>query len=216
MSIIKASEWLKRGKFIAIIRGKYTQDEMDIIAETLVQTSIISLEITFTTPFALVFIDRLRKKFGNEVLVGAGTVRTKDQVRQAVDAGAQFIVSPNFDPSSAILAQQNDVLHLPGVASPTEAQTAFAAGCKMLKLFPADLLGGPAYLKAIRAPLDDIDFVPSGGITADNVRAYQQAGAIALGVGSWLVPASGWTQDNIKIRSNALHAASVENPHAEI
>ena len=216
MSIIKASERLKRGKFIAIIRGKYTQDEMDIIAETLVQNSIISLEITFTTPSALLFIDRLRKKFGDEVLVGAGTVRTTDQLKQAIDAGAQFIVSPNFDLNSAILAQQYDVLHLPGVATPTEAQTAFAAGCKMLKLFPADLLGGPAYLKAIRAPLDNIDFAPSGGITADNVRAYLQAGAIALGIGSWLVPASDWTEENIKIRASALHAASIENVHAEI
>lgn len=216
MSIIKTSERLKRGKFIAIIRGKYTQNEMDVIAETLVKASIISLEITFTTPSALVFIERLHKKFGNEVIVGAGTIRTKDQMQQAIDVGAQFIVSPNFDSNSAILAQQNDVLHLPGVATPTEAQTAFAAGCKMLKLFPADLLGGPAYLKAIRAPLDDIDFVPSGGITADNVRAYQQAGAMALGIGSWLVPTSGWTQENIKLRANALHAASVENPHAKI
>src|SRR6185295_1136722 len=88
MSIIKASEWLKRGKFIAIIRGKYTQDEMDIIAETLVSASIISLEITFTTPSALLFIERLRKQFDNEVLVGAGTVRTIDHVQRAADAGA--------------------------------------------------------------------------------------------------------------------------------
>lgn len=214
MSIIKASEGLKRGKFIAIIRGKYTQDEMDIIAEALVSASIISLEITFTTPSALEFIHGLRKRFGNAVLVGAGTVRRVDQVRQAIDAGAQFVVSPNFDPNSAILAQQNDVLHLPGIASPTEAQTAFAAGCKMLKLFPADLLGGPAYLKAIRAPLDDIDFVPSGGITADNVRAYQLAGAVALGIGSWLVPAVDWKPENIKIRARALHAACLESEHA--
>jgi 2-dehydro-3-deoxyphosphogluconate aldolase/(4S)-4-hydroxy-2-oxoglutarate aldolase len=216
MSISKASERLKRGKFIAIIRGKYTQDEMDVIAETLVKASIISLEITFTTPSALTFIERLRKKFGDEALVGAGTVRTKDQVQQAIDAGAQFTVSPNFDPNSVLLAQQNDLLHLPGVATPTEAQTAFAAGCKMLKLFPADLLGGPAYLKAICAPLNDIDFAPSGGITADNVRAYQEAGAIALGIGSWLVPPTGWTQENITKRANALHAASLENQHDQI
>lgn len=210
MSIIKSSERLKRGKYIAIIRGTYTQDEMDIIAETLVQASITSLEITLTTPSALAFIERLRKKFGDEALVGAGTVRTKEQVQQAIDAGAQFTVSPSFDLDSVKLAQQNDILHLPGVATPTEAQTAFIAGCKLLKLFPADLLGGPAYLKAIRAPLNDIDFAPSGGITADNVKAYQQAGAVALGFGSWLVPASNWSQENIKKRAHEIHVASIE------
>jgi len=106
MSIVRAAEWIKREKFIAIIRGKYTQDEINTIAETLVNASIVSLEITLNTTAALLLIESLRKHFGDDMLIGAGTVRTAEQLQQAADAGAQFIVSPNFDPSSATLVGQ--------------------------------------------------------------------------------------------------------------
>ncbi|CAG0975607.1 partial 2-dehydro-3-deoxyphosphogluconate aldolase / (4S)-4-hydroxy-2-oxoglutarate aldolase, partial [Anaerolineae bacterium] len=134
---------------------------------------------------------------------GAGTIRRVAHVDEALALGAQFIVSPNFDPASVARSQAANVLHLPGVATPTEAETAFAAGCAMLKLFPADVLGGPTYLKAIRAPLDDIAFVPTGGIEPGNAGLYRRAGAAALGLGGSLVSRN-WTPETLASRARAL------------
>ena len=104
----------------------------------------------------------------------------------ALDAGAAFLVSPNLDLRSVARSRERGALHLPGVFTATEAQSALHAGCPVVKLFPADALG-PAYLKALRAPLNDIGFVPTGGVDADNITAYVRAGAVAVGVGSALV-----------------------------
>src|SRR5260221_9659416 len=142
MPIEDVFERIKRTKFIAIIRGSYTNAEVNAIADSLVRESITALEITLNTSSALILIGKLRERFGEAILVGAGTVRTARQVQQAMDAGAQFLISPNYDPESVALAQQHHLLHLPGVATPTEAQSAFVSGCKMLKLYPADVLGG--------------------------------------------------------------------------
>ena len=200
-------EHIKRTKLIPIIRGNYTVHDVSAIADALINESILTLEITLNSSSALTLIEVLRRQFGSAMVVGAGTVRTAVQVQQASDAGAQFIVSPNYDPISVKLSQKLHLLHLPGVATPTEAQTAFVAGCKLVKLFPADSLGGPAYLKTIRAPLDDIDFMASGGITVENAAAYLHAGAAALGLGNWLIPATNWHLDEIKLRAKALQAA---------
>jgi 2-dehydro-3-deoxyphosphogluconate aldolase/(4S)-4-hydroxy-2-oxoglutarate aldolase len=127
-------------------------------------------------------------------------VRDVTQTRQAVESGVQFIVSPNFDLDSVTYSLAHDMLHLPGVFTATEAQTAFAAGCRTLKLFPSDMVG-PAYLKALRAPLNDIDFVPTGGVSLDNIAAYARAGAVAVGMGSQLV--AGRDQASAELTANA-------------
>ncbi len=142
----------------------------------------------------------------HNMIIGAGTVRTAAQFDEAIAAGAQFTVAPNFDPATVARALQADVLHLPGVFTPTEAQTAFAAGCKMLKLFPSDVVG-PQYLKAMRAPLDDILFVPTGGITPDNVGDYIRAGAAAVGLGSALVTGPNQSMDDLAARAGKLRSA---------
>ncbi|MEP7288384.1 MAG: bifunctional 4-hydroxy-2-oxoglutarate aldolase/2-dehydro-3-deoxy-phosphogluconate aldolase [Chloroflexota bacterium] len=209
-----AAAQIKQSGVVAIIRGDYALNELLTIAETLLNASVTTLEVTLNSRGALEAIAALRQHFGQNMLVGAGTVRTADQLDQAFKVGAQFIVSPNFDPASAIHAKLHDVLHLPGVATATEAQNAFLAGCAIVKLFPANLLGGPAYLKALRAPLNDIEFAPTGGITADNLVDYVQAGAVAVGVGSWLVPAANWSTAEIAARANALSAAWKDAHHA--
>ena len=120
------------------------------------------------------------------VIVGAGTVRTPENVRFTIDCGAEFLVSPNFDPESVALSQEEGILHIVGIFTPSEAESAFRAGCKMVKLFPAGFVG-PEYLKALRAPLDDIEWVPTGGVNPGNIGAYRQAGASAIGSGHSLV-----------------------------
>ena len=199
-------QWIRRAKIIAIIRGDFPADRLLAIAETLTEGEVSVMEVTLNSANALSGIERLRGEVGGRVLVGAGTVRTADEVTQALDAGAQFLVSPNFDPASVARSQAAGVIHLPGVFTASEAQAAYAAGCRIVKLFPADALG-PAYLKALRAPLHDIGFAPTGGIDAGNAADFMQAGAVALGVGSSLVRGADQDPADLLDRARSLVAA---------
>lgn len=171
---------------IAIVRGRFALEQIEAIGETLASAGVTVLEITLNTSNALAAIEQLRRRFEGDLIIGAGTVRTVDQFRDAIVAGAKFTVAPNFDLATVKAAVAHEILHLPGVFTATEAETAHRAGCRLLKLFPSDMLG-PAYLKALRAPLDDLRFVPTGGITAANAGQYRRAGAFACGIGSALV-----------------------------
>lgn len=172
---------------VAIIRGGFPSDKLLAIADALVAGGVNVLEVTLNSLDALEGIRAVRDHFGDEeVLLGAGTVRGPEDVDRALEAGARFLVSPGLNIASVERAQRANVPLLPGVFTATEAQTAFDTGCRMVKLFPADTLG-PGYLKALRAPLDDLDFVPTGGVGTNNVAAYVHAGAVAVGVGSSLV-----------------------------
>lgn len=198
---------VKQLGLVAILRGDFPFEHTRRIAEVLLETQVPIMEVTLNSQGALEAIARLRQEFeGQPLLIGAGTVRTARQVDEAVAAGAQFIVSPNFDPAAVARSQAHDVLHLPGVFTPTEAQNAFEAGCRMLKLFPSDIVG-PAYLKALRAPLNDIEFVPTGGISAGNLGEYIQAGAVAVGIGSALISGPKQSIEEITSRAKALRAA---------
>src|SRR5262245_31270101 len=187
-SIEATSEKIKHRGIIAILRGDFSVDDILRIGEALLAGNVTVMEVTMNSRAALMSLPRLRDHFGNEMLVGAGTVRTVDQAQSAREAGAQFLVSPNFDAESVSFARTKGLLHLPGVFTATEAQTAFAAGCRILKLFPMEATAnGPAYLKALRAPLNDIEFVPTGGVSPENIADYARAGAVAVGLGSNLV-----------------------------
>lgn len=185
------------------------------IGEALMQGTVTVMEVTLNSPSALDALPKLRQHFEDEMLVGAGTVRDADQAQAALEAGAQFLVSPNFDLETVSFARTNDLLHLPGVFTATEAQTAFAAGCRMLKLFPMEALAnGPAYLKALRAPLNDIDFVPTGGVSLENITDYARAGAVAVGLGSKLVLSREQTSQDLTGRAQALRQAWEQGKHA--
>lgn len=173
---------------IAIVRGTFAPQSLPSIAEALRAGGVDVIEVTLNSTEALKGIEILRREFDDGMLIGTGTVRTANDVTRSHSAGAQFVVAPNFDPASVRRAHELNLLHVPGVFTASETQAAFAAGCSTVKLFPANLLG-PAYLKALRAPLDDVAFVPTGGISSDNVGDYVKAGAVAVGVGSALVTA---------------------------
>jgi len=157
------------------------------VVEALVQAGLTVAEITMTVPNAIDAIASVEKRFGGEVLVGAGTVTDAETVRRAVDAGAEFIVSPCLVPEVIDAARRAEVAVLPGALTPTEVFQAFRLGGDMVKVFPAQSVGGAAYLRALRGPFPDIPFVPTGGVTLDNVREMFDAGAAAVGVGSELV-----------------------------
>jgi 2-dehydro-3-deoxyphosphogluconate aldolase / (4S)-4-hydroxy-2-oxoglutarate aldolase len=177
---------LREAGIIAIVRGDFDLDHLLGIGRVLARGGIRALEVTLNSRNAEEAISELSRTLDGECLVGAGTVRTAGDVDRAIAAGARFLVSPNFDPQSVARSQAAGIPHLPGVFTASEAQMAAAAGCRMVKLFPADALG-PGYLRALRAPLDDIGFVPTGGIDAGNLGEYVRAGAVAVGVGSSLV-----------------------------
>jgi len=214
-SIEAASAKIKQTGIIAILRGDFSIQDMIRIGEALMAGTVRVMEVTLNSPSALTALPQLRRHFGDEMMVGAGTVRDVDQARAACEAGAQFLVSPNFDAETVSFVRTNDLLHLPGVFTATEAQTAFAAGCRMLKLFPMEAFtNGPAYLKALRAPLNDIDFVPTGGVSLKNIADYARAGAVAVGLGSKLVLSREQSSKDLTARAQALRQAWEQVKHA--
>jgi 2-dehydro-3-deoxyphosphogluconate aldolase/(4S)-4-hydroxy-2-oxoglutarate aldolase len=205
-SIAKSTEFVLDTGLVAIVRGNFPTPKLIQIGDALLASPVLVMEVTMNTTGALDGISLLRERFGDKMLVGAGTVRTVQQFRDAIAAGAQFTVSPNLDMATVEASLAADILHLPGVFTPTEAQQAYVAGCKVLKLFPSDVVG-PKYLKAIRAPLDDIQFIPTGGITPDNVGEYIRAGAAAVGLGSALITGPDQSMDDLIKRARAIRTA---------
>jgi 2-dehydro-3-deoxyphosphogluconate aldolase/(4S)-4-hydroxy-2-oxoglutarate aldolase len=155
--------------------------------EALVAGDLPVVEITLTIPDALAVMRAVTARFGDTVLVGAGTVTSAEQARAAVRAGARFIVSPGFDPEIVEAAHALDVPVMPGVLTPSEIMAASRAGADWLKIFPCSALGGPQYLRALRGPFPRLKLMPTGGVSLENASDYLAAGAVALGVGSELV-----------------------------
>lgn len=205
-NIQKATQFVLDEGLIAIVRGNFPAQKVIEIGDALLASPVLIMEVTLNTTGALDAIGLLRDRFGDHMLIGAGTVRTVAQFDDAVAAGAQFTVAPNLDMATVERAHARDILHLPGVFTPTEAQQAYVAGCKLVKLFPSEVVG-PRYLKAIRAPLDDIKFIPTGGITPDNVGEYIRAGAAAVGLGSALITGPDQPMDDLITRARAIRAA---------
>lgn len=146
-------------------------------------------EVTFRTAAAA---EALRRIAGEapELLAGAGTVLTPDQARQAVDAGAQFVVAPGFGPAVVDWCLGHDVPVFPGVCTPTEVEMALARGLTTLKFFPAEAAGGVTYLKAIGAPYGAVRFIPTGGINTANLASYLALTNVVACGGSWMAPAA--------------------------
>jgi 2-dehydro-3-deoxyphosphogluconate aldolase/(4S)-4-hydroxy-2-oxoglutarate aldolase len=145
------------------------------------------IEITMTVPGAVDVIRRLSISMGTEIIIGAGTVVDAATGLRCLDAGAEFIVGPAFDPATVELARQAGKLIMPGALTPNEVINAWKNGADFVKVFPCGNVGGPQYIKALKAPLPQIPLVPTGGVTLANAAAFIRAGASALGVGADLV-----------------------------
>ena len=180
--VVETADWLKREGIIPIVRRDFAAERVLEIGDALLAAPILCMEVTMNTAGATDLIGLLRTRYGENMRIGAGTVRTVAQFDAAVDAGAQFTLSPSLVLAVVERARERGVLHIPGVFTASEAETAWQSGCPLLKLFPAEQ-GGPAYLKALRAPLDDIAFVPTGGVSTENAAAWRKAGAVAIGCG---------------------------------
>lgn len=178
-------ETLQRERIVAIFRG-VSPDEGLQTAEAFVDAGIGLMEVTLNTPGALEMIASWRKRFETRARIGAGTVLDVEMAQAAIDAGAAFLISPNLDEAVIDCALSQGVDVWPGVMTPTEMVRAWKAGARAVKLFPMGALG-LNYLKEVRAPLNHIPIMATGGVTLDNIDQYFAAGAVAVGLGGNLV-----------------------------
>lgn len=175
---------LQRSPVIGILRG-YSREETDGIFNAYGAAGLSAIEITLNTPNALGIIKEKVAQYGATLHIGAGTVCSVNDLEKALDAGASFIVTPILDIAVIHRCKEVGIPVFPGAYTPTEIYRAWDAGACMVKIFPAGQLG-PAYIKQIKAPLDQIKVLPTGGISLDNMQAYLKAGASGLGMGSTL------------------------------
>ncbi|MBA4863004.1 bifunctional 4-hydroxy-2-oxoglutarate aldolase/2-dehydro-3-deoxy-phosphogluconate aldolase [Streptomyces sp. PSKA54] len=176
---------LGRTRVMAILRSADATG-LPAVARALADGGITCLEVTLTTPGGLDALADIRDELGPEVAVGAGTVITTEQAREALAAGAEFLVAPVVDTDVIRDAAGRGIPCYPGAWTPTEVSTAWRAGAAAVKLFPAST-GGPAHLRQLRAPLPDVPLVAVGGVGVDQARDYLDAGALAVGIGSPLL-----------------------------
>lgn len=176
---------LRQHGMVAILRAQREAPLLDVM-RVLVGAGVRCLEVTVPTPGSLAAISQAVTEFGPEVLVGAGTVTTPDQVDRAAEAGARFVVSPTVDPAVITAARASGLGSLPGALTPTEILTAWQCGPSAVKLFPAGSLGS-RFVSDLAGPMPEIPVVPTGGIGYTDVPAYLDAGALAVGVGTPLL-----------------------------
>jgi 2-dehydro-3-deoxyphosphogluconate aldolase / (4S)-4-hydroxy-2-oxoglutarate aldolase len=171
---------------IPVVRAA-SADEAIQVVDAIRAGGVSLLEITMTVPGAVQVIETLTKQFGDEAIVGAGTVLDPQTAGACIEAGARFIVSPALNLETIAFCREHDVAVMPGALTPTEIVTAWNAGADFVKVFPCGAMGGANYIKSLKAPLPQIELVPTGGVTLTTAASFIQAGAAAIGVGADLV-----------------------------
>ena len=171
---------------IPVVRAQSAEEAMKAI-DAIREGGVSLLEITMTVPGAVGVIEEVSQRYGTDALVGAGTVLDGETARACILAGAQFVVSPALNLDTIAVCRRYGVAVMPGALTPTEVVQAWSAGADFVKVFPAGALGGASYIKALKAPLPQIELVPTGGVSLKTAADFIKAGASALGVGADLV-----------------------------
>ena len=179
---------IEQGGVIAIVRFDRSEDLIQV-ARAIRAGGVRAIEFTMTTPNAIQIIQQSVREFGEDVLLGAGTVLDAETARAAILAGAEFIVAPTLNPKVIEVCRRYSKVVIPGAFTPTEILTAWECGADFVKVFPAEF-GGPAYFKAVLAPLPQVKLVPVGGVSLQTAGDFIRAGAAAVAVGSNLVKKS--------------------------
>ncbi|MFI6408335.1 bifunctional 4-hydroxy-2-oxoglutarate aldolase/2-dehydro-3-deoxy-phosphogluconate aldolase [Streptomyces sp. NPDC050548] len=165
-------------------------EEALAVSEAAIEGGIRALEITLSVPGALDVITKLSRRYGDDgILVGAGTVLDEHSAYECISAGARLLVSPNLNPAMLTTANRYQAVTISGAYTPTEIVDTMQAGADIVKLFPAEFVG-PEYVRTVRAPLPQAPLMPAGGVTADNVKEWFDAGVVAVGVGSFVTKAA--------------------------
>ncbi len=176
---------MKAGGVVAVLRAD-SPDALVHVAQAIGRGGVGAVEITMTTPGALDVIGECADRLGDELLLGAGSVLDPETARAAILAGAEYIVTPTLNPEVITLCRRYDKIVIPGALTPTEILTAWESGADIVKVFPATVVG-PRYFKDVKAPLPQVDLMPTGGVDLDNAGDFIRAGACAVAVGSNLV-----------------------------
>lgn len=195
------TEVLKRIRdtgLIPIVRAESSDLAMRAVA-ALKAGGLDVLEVTMTVPGAIEVIRTLSAEYGAETLIGAGTVLDPETAQACIRAGAKFIVSPALNKETIEFCRQQDVAIFPGALTPTEVVRAWNAGADAVKVFPAGAVGGASYLKALKAPLPQIELIPTGGVSLKTAADFIRAGAMALGVGADLVDTKALREGNSEL-----------------
>lgn len=183
------AENLKRvtdSKLVAIVRAPSAEEAIRTV-EAIHAGGVGVIEVTMTVPGALKVLEELAAKLGSKVLLGAGTVLDPETARACILAGAEFLVSPNLNVKVIETTKRYSKVSVPAGLTPTEIVTAWEAGADFVKVFPCGNLGGADYIKALKAPLPQVEMIPTGGVSLDNCAAFLKAGAAAVAVGGELV-----------------------------
>ena len=171
---------------IPVVRASSAEEAFKVV-EAIKAGGVSLLEITMTVPGAVQVIEQLTARFGDETVVGAGTVLDPQAAQACISAGARFIVSPALNLETIAFCRDRDIAIMPGALTPTEVVTAWNAGADFVKVFPAGAMGGASYIKSLKAPLPQIELVPTGGVSLKTAASFIEAGAAAIGVGADLV-----------------------------
>src|SRR3954471_21232966 len=171
---------------VPVVRASSAEEAMQVI-EAIRAGGVTVLEITMTVPRAVRVIEQVVERYGEEVVVGAGTVLDPETARACILAGATFVVSPSLNLATIEMCRRYSVVITPGALTPTEVVTAWQAGAGAVKIFPCSAMGGAKYLKSLKAPLPQVEMIPTGGVSLTTAAEFIEAGAFALGVGTDLV-----------------------------
>ena len=178
-------ELIRQTGVIAIMRAD-SSDQLLRAADAIHEGGVCVIEVTMTTPGALTIVEQAASRYGQDVLFGVGSVLDGESARAAILAGAQFVVSPSFKPALVEICRRYSIPVMPGAYTPTEVLTAWESGADMVKVFPVSF-GGSALIKALKAPLPQVELVPVGGVNLETAADFVRAGAAAVGVGSALI-----------------------------
>src|SRR6202046_1587430 len=173
---------------VPVVRTSSAESAVRAI-EAVYRGGIRAAEITMTVPGAIKALEKLADEFGDEMVLGAGTVLDPETARSCMLAGAQFFVTPALKLSTIEMAKRYSKVICPGALTPTEVLTAWEAGADVVKVFPANAMGGPKYIKALKGPLPHIEMIPTGGVNLETAGEFLKAGACAVAVGGELVDA---------------------------
>ena len=176
---------IEESGLVAVVRAD-SSDQAKRITEAAMKGGAAAMEITYTVPGATEVIRDLQEEFGDELIVGAGTVLDAETARIAILAGARYVVSPYLDEDTARLCNRYQIPYMPGVMTIKDVIRGLECGSEVLKVFPGELMG-PKVIKAIKGPVPQANLMPTGGVTVDNVGDWIRAGAVAVGAGGSLI-----------------------------
>jgi 2-dehydro-3-deoxyphosphogluconate aldolase / (4S)-4-hydroxy-2-oxoglutarate aldolase len=179
-------EKVKQLGLLAVIRGPSVDLTVQMVA-ALIEGGVLGIEITYSTPNAEEVVKTLAAQYGDQIVLGMGTLTKPEQAESAIRAGANYLVSPISEPVLIKTMVDTGLLTMAGALTPTEVYQVYSLGTDVVKIFPGSL-GGPAYIKALKGPFPYIPMMPTGGVSANNVADWFKAGVVAVGAGSELCP----------------------------